>query len=250
MGLRVEDVDWLVISLRRTPERLEAFSAINGHLGLPIETMEAVDGQELDRGELERDGIIPAESPLVPGTIGASLSHRKCWEHAVKTGRPVGIFEDDIYLRHDFSSRVQQAFAALPADWDLVHFGFNTDSVLNIEFLPDCRLEGRFSVDHPSRGDCLRFTRGTGQVSLSRLHNLFGRCAYSVSPKGAQRLIEGCFPLTTRPVRVPGFPGGHLYPHSGDGVMNGLYRGMEAYVCLPPIAMPANDKTVSTVNSP
>jgi GR25 family glycosyltransferase involved in LPS biosynthesis len=250
MGLGVEDVDWLVISLRRTPERLAAFSAINGHLGLPIETMEAVDGQTLDRGDLDRDGIIAADSPWGAGTIGASLSHRKCWEHAVETGRPVGIFEDDIYLRHDFVDRAQQAFAALPADWDLVHFGFNTDSVLNVEMLPDCLLEGRFSVDYPSHGDCLRFTRGTGHVALAKLHNLFGRCAYAVSPKGAQRLIEGCFPLNMRAVGVPGLPTGLLFPHSGDGVMNGLYREMSAYVCLPPIAMPANDKAASTVNSP
>ena len=34
---------------------------------------------------------------------------------------------------------------------------------------------------------------------------------------------------------------------SGDTLMNELYRNIGAYICVPPIAMPINDKNVSTI---
>ena len=190
----ITDFDWLVISLERTPERLKQFRAINAHLGPLIETLPAVDGQQLDRDELVRAGLIVEGMAWSAGAIGASLSHRLCWLRAIQSGRPVCIFEDDIFLRHDFLTQTLALAEGLPHDWDTLHFGCNTDSVLDVEILPGCNARGTFTPLAPTLADCERFALTSGSVAAMRLHNAFGRCSYAVSPGGARKLIDGCFP--------------------------------------------------------
>ncbi len=242
----ITDIDWVVISLQRTPERLQQFYDINAHLGLPIEVFRAIDGLQLDRDELVQSGLISTGLEWRPGALGAALSNRLLWLRAADTGRPVCIFEDDIYLRNDFADKALELLGSLPPDWDIIHFGYNTDSVFDAEVLPGCSTLGHFSVPMPSVADCRRFVKATGPVIPLRLHNSFGNCAYAVSPSGGKKLVDGCFPLTVREVFIPAYPA-YQIPHSKDVVMNGLYRDMSAYICLPPIVMPLNDKTTSTV---
>lgn len=241
------DIDWVVISLKRTPERMELFELINTHVGLPYETMEAVDGQLLDREELARTGITVEGLPWTPGAIGAALSHRRCWERAVETGRPVGILEDDVFLRHDFVAAAAGVYEGLPADWDIVHLGFNTDSLMDVEIAPGCHAQGAFSVWYPSPGDCERFVKTSNPVVPVRLHNAFGNCCYIVSPAGGQKLIDGCFPLVRSGIFVPAYPAVFM-ANSKDVLMNNLYKDMSAHICIPPIAVPINDKPSSTID--
>lgn len=244
--LMTTDIDWVVISLRRTPERMKQFTAVNAHAGVPFETFDAVDGKELDRKELERSGLVTADLTWGPGAIGAALSQRQCWLRAIETGRSICIFEDDVFLRGDFAARALGAIDALPKDWDTIHFGFNTDSMFDVEMFPGCDMQGGFTVAYPSYSDCMRFVAGTGDVSAVRSHTVFGTCAYAISPGGAQKLLDGCYPLMPREIYIPVFPAVFL-PRSNDISMNGLYRDMASYVCLPPIAMPMNDRQNSTI---
>jgi glycosyl transferase family 25 len=242
------DIDWMVISLQRTPERMELFELINAHVGLTFETLPAVDGQLLDREELAQSGVTAEGLTWKDGAIGAALSHRLCWERAVETGRPVGILEDDVFLRHDFVATAQQVCEGLPADWDIIHLGFNTDSVFDVEIHPGCHVQGFFSVWYPSLDDCERFVKTSDRVAPVRLHNAFGNCSYVVSPSGAQKLIDGCFPLRRIAVPIPAYPAMFM-SNSKDVLMNRLYKDMAAYVCLPPIAIPINDKPNSTIGA-
>lgn len=240
------EIDWVVISLKRTPERMEQFRAGNAHVGLSFETFDAVDGRQIDREELVRSGLVSADLKWGPGAIGAALSQRQCWLRAIESGRSVGILEDDVFLRSDFVDKALAAIDALPRDWDTIHFGFNTDSLFDVEIFPGCDLQGGFSVSYPSLADCQRFVASAGAVSSVRSHTVFGTCAYAVSPRGAQKLLDGCYPLAPREIFIPVFPAVFL-PRSNDISMNGLYRDMASYVCLPPIAMPMNDKQDSTI---
>ncbi len=242
------DVDWVVISLRRTPERLESFRAINGNIDLPMETLEAVDGQQLDRDEVVRSGLLGTADEWGTGAIGAALSHRLCWLRAVETGRHVGILEDDVYLRHDFVERLGDLLAEMPPGWDILHLGFNTDAILDLAVIPGCNARGGFTVQYPTKEDCELFARSSGCVTPVRFHNAFGNCAYVVSPGGAQKFLDGCFPLNMDVVVVPAYEA-YIRPHSKDVLMNRLYRGMSAYLCMPPIVMPLNDKPASTVQA-
>lgn len=240
------DIDWVVISLKRTPERLAAFHANNPHAEIAVEVLEAVDGRQLDREELVRAGLASPDLDWSAGAIGAALSQRKCWERAVESGRPVGIFEDDAMLRSDFWDNAASALAALPADWDTVHFGFNTDAPMEVEMLPGTRLRGRFDVAYPTREASRRFVAASGQTAPQRMHNVFGTCAYAVSPKGARKLLERCSPLAGGEVFIPLF-NAFVVVSSLDFRLNGLYSEMSSFVCLPPIAMSPNEKKDSTI---
>lgn len=243
------EIDWMLISLRRTPERLAAFEAANaGVVDLRYELLEAVDGQLVDREQLVRDGLMEEGLDWSPGAIGAALSHRVCWESAVATGRSVGILEDDVYLRHDFVQRTAELDERLDGDWDLIQFGFNTDTVARFEIFPGCSLHGDYSNKYPSVVDCERFAASRGPVNPTRIQMSFGNCCYAVSPAGAKRLLDRCFPLLHRTEFMP-WMDGRLLAKSKDILMNGIYWDMKAYASLPPIAMPLNDKAISTVGS-
>jgi hypothetical protein len=113
--------------------------------------------------------------------------------------------------------------------------------------LPGCDVVGHFGNWYPTPLDCDRFARASGAVVPTKLHTAFGTSSYAVSPAGAQKLIDGCFPLSKRNVPVKALSM-TLLTKTNDGLMNGLYRDIGAYVCLPPIALPINDKSVSTIN--
>ncbi len=240
------DIDWMLISLRRTPERLELFQLINSQVELSYELLEAVDGRTVDRQRLVDTGLMIEGLPWKPGAVGAALSHLLCWERAVETGRLVGILEDDVFLRHDFVERSKEIMEALPPDWDIVHFGFNTDSLFDLEIHPGCNIQGGFDVQFPTLESCERFAANTGPAVPVRMRNSFGNCCYVVSPAGAQKLIDGCFPLSNHVVLIPMLHA-MFRANSKDVLMNEQYGNMAAFVSVPPIALPINDKDQSTV---
>lgn len=242
----ISDIDWIVISLRRTPQRLEQFSAANGHLDVRFEVLDAVDGLSLDRDELSRSGLVDAGMSWSPGAIGAALSHRMCWLRAAESGRPVCIFEDDAVLRNDFAGSAIATIESLPLDWDILHFGFNVDSLLGVQLGPGLEANGDFDLKYLTPADLDRFAASTGPALPFKLNNVFGTCAYAVSPAGAQKLLDGCFPLASRLVIVNSHRTS-IWAQTADVLMNALYGDIGAYVCLPPIAMPINDKASSTV---
>ena len=242
----IDDIDWAVISLKRTPERLAWFLAMNPGHGLPLETLEAVDGRTLPREELVRLGFIEDGLAWNAGGIGAALSHRICWQRAADTGRPIGVFEDDVALRSDFARQIPGLIDAMPADWDIVLLGYNTDSILDVEVAPGCRMRCTFTMKTPTIDDCIRFAQGAGPVAPIRLHQTFGSCAYLVSPKGAARLIDLTFPLTDQATNIPAL-GFAVSAKSQDALANGFYGVVQAFACVPPLALPHNDKATSTV---
>jgi glycosyl transferase family 25 len=242
------DIDWVLISLKRTPERLELFRLINAVVPLRYEILEAVDGLTVDPKKLVDGGLMVEglELEWKPGAIGAALSHLLCWERAVETGRPVGILEDDTFLRHDFLESCAAVFRDLPEGWDLIHLGYNNDSVFDLEIHPGCNVRGRFSAWYPTLEDCERFVTRTDPVIPVRVHTSFGNCCYVVSPAGAKKMIDGVFPLSKRLVPVPTLNAVINAPGK-DVLMNAHYTAAGAYVCIPPIAMPINDKDTSTI---
>jgi hypothetical protein len=68
------------------------------------------------------------------------------------------------------------------------------------------------------------------------LGNAFGTQAYSVSPSGAKKLISGCLPFRKRAIKFVQ-PGVSFWDEGIDGPMNAVYPEMNAYVCVPPLAV-------------
>lgn len=243
-----DEIDWVVISLKRTPERLEQFYANNAHQKLKVEMLEAVDGLQLDPQELVRDGLIAEDLTWTPGALGAALSHRICWQRAVESNRPLAVLEDDVFLRSDFAAVAAETLQGLPEDWDIIHFGFNTDSTLEVEVVPGCLVYGHFGRWYPTSLEGQRFVNSSGAIAAMRLITGYGTCAYAVSSRGAQKLLDKCFPLswTLHPIRAFHMV---LRGETGDCVMNCHYQDMSSFVCVPPIALALNDKATSTVGA-
>lgn len=107
----------VVISLRRRPDRLEAFRARAAAAwpGQAIDLVEAVDGQLAPGPDWWR-------SPA--GAWGCYRTHQRILEDALHQG--VGsllVFEDDATFVADFPARLAALWAALPADAGQVYIG-------------------------------------------------------------------------------------------------------------------------------
>ena len=55
---------------------------------------------------------------------------------AIKIGQPLTICEDDAIFNRQFDLHAEQVIGTLPAEWDLVLWGWNFDLVLSVEVLP------------------------------------------------------------------------------------------------------------------
>jgi GR25 family glycosyltransferase involved in LPS biosynthesis len=239
--------DCHVISLARTPERWEAFRKQNAATGIGFHRFEAVDGAAVGFDEAVRLKIIKAGSRWDSvGRIGVAMSHRALWQKASAGKRPLIVLEDDAYVRRDIGAAFAAALARLTQPWDVILFGYNTDSLLEFNVVGDIDLSGLFSVRQPTRQQLSRFARATDPVNLFRLRHAFGPCGYAVSPQGAARLLAGCFPMDNRMLVFPAtnrrFPA-----YSFDSMLNAVYGSVAAYVCVPPLVLPLNDKSKSTI---
>jgi hypothetical protein len=80
-----------------------------------------------------------------------------------------------------------------------------------------------------------------------RLHGAFGIVAYTVSVKGAQRLLDKCFPLRNEVITIPTLHR-QMWNCGLDVVLNKIYPTLQAHVSVPPLVWTENDKTTSDIN--
>jgi hypothetical protein len=111
------------INLERNPERRESVRAEFEREGLDVTFFRATDGK--------------AEAPenlfITKSEWGCADSHIRVWRDMVDKGHTMAlIFEDDIQLVPNFSSKLIQVMDELPPDWDYVNLGTTYDSHINI----------------------------------------------------------------------------------------------------------------------
>lgn len=235
-----------VISLTRTPDRLQRFRKNNSHVDLAIEHFEAVDGSALRHDDPSLAEIFgPRSESYTPGARGSALSHLRLWQSCIEENWPAVIFEDDAIIRRDFDRVLGKALATMHRDWDIVLFGYNTDSVLTVD-TEAARRTYVFPTKYPSEAVLLRSAMNTPEVAFLRLHHAFGLCGYAVSPKGAQLLSRRCFPLDDRVLHIARI--GRIRASTLDGMMNAVFSKTRAFACYPPAVLSPNDKAASTVD--
>lgn len=240
-----------VISLARTPEKAKAFLDRTTITGLPFEVFQAVDGSKLSTAEALQQGLIAENVELyTPGAIGCAASHRALWQEAHRTNTNLLICEDDVTCRHDIDAQIR-AILATPGAWDVILLGYNTNTVLDVKVSAAFDFAGFFSNEYPTAAHLAAFARETTTVLTARLNNAFGLCAYLVSPEGARKLLT-LFPMDNRAVLIPGakvkFGFDAFTCSTLDMLTNTLYPHINAYACIPPLALPLNDlKTSATV---
>jgi GR25 family glycosyltransferase involved in LPS biosynthesis len=239
-----------VINLDRSPDRLAEFRSVNRHLA-GLSRAVAFDGSKLDLAELERQRLISADirhpDYYSVGGVGLAVSQIALWDLAIATGTVLTMTEDDAIFHSRFDACAQDVIKTLPADWDLIMWGFNFDLFMCFEMLPGVSsCLGQFEQDRMRAGIGV-FQQQPIAPQAFRLIWAFGALCYSVSPKGAQALKDKCLPL--RPMMIIDIPeAARAYPYSTkyrtvglDNSMCAVYRHLNAFVCFPPLVISKNE---------
>ena len=234
-----------VINLERSLERLTRFIA--RHPGLPVERFPAVDGARLDRDACIESGVISPDNEYIPGALGNALSHIALWRECSSGSEPFHIMEDDAVLRDDFPSMASALLDTLN-DWDIVLWTHNFDWPLQIR---PVRGVGVVVVqyDHEAVNETSLnlFRPGTETPFLAPLVSAAGFCCYSVSPRGAARMLVDCLPIGRKQASYLKKTGAGWINTALDVEMSCHYDAWRAYVAIPPVAITDNDKSTSTV---
>jgi glycosyl transferase family 25 len=132
----VHPIPVYVISLDRSADRFSSFLERNSHLPGIIRAR-AVDGTDLAHNDLVARGILSRDLGYTHAALGCAMSHACVWQIASGMDEPLTVAEDDAVFRRDFPAAEQGLIAALPRDWDLVLWGWNFDSALCVDLLPN-----------------------------------------------------------------------------------------------------------------
>jgi len=224
---------------------MNEFLARNRHLP-GIHRFSAVEGASLNRDDLVAAGVLSDDLRYTPGALGCAMSHHFFWGVAVKEGTAITVCEDDAIFHQDFDRLSEDVIHECGADWDLVMWGWNFDSILYYELLPGVSPSVAQFDQLELRNSLERFQALPLAPHPYPLLRSFGTVAYSVSPQGASRLLERCFPLRPQFVDFPGI--NPAFPNTGiDIAMNACYADIRAFVCMPPLVVTKNEHEVSTV---
>lgn len=237
--------DCFVISLKRTPERLQTFLAQNAKCEINFQQFEAIDGTQIDAVNIEGRVVAKDATGYKPGSVGNAMSHLALWRRCADQAKYFVVFEDDAVARNDIKARLLATINQL-AEWHIVLLGYNTDAALEVSIAPGVSFGGGFSVKHPTAKHLSDFANSTNAVALHRLNMAMGICCYVISPSGAQILMQTCFPMDNRPVNIAST--GYTFRAYGlDCIMATIYPKISAYVSIAPLVMTANDHHASTV---
>lgn len=234
------------INLDRDTDRWERFMQLNGEL-VDVVRVSAVDGRGIDRAALAAHGFLLEPCSRTDGAMGCACSHIALWFKAVDTNQTLTIVEDDTVLAGDFASAAQRVLAELPADWDVVVWGWNFDGYLWAE-IPEGVGICRLTFDEEEMRNNIDVFRTSEQPHAPvRLRHCFGTHAYTITPAGAQAMLDASLPVTDRLVRFNDVPTENsTYENATHDLdMNRAYPTLRSYACMPPLALSENRRETS-----
>lgn len=239
------DLNLRLISLDRTPDRLARFKARNPQYA-DMTRIPAIDGALIDREELVAGNMLEAGLPYTDGAIGCALSHITQWAAVIQADRPATLLEDDAILCANFEQEAARVIAELPADWEFVFWGYNMDSFVMFDMLPGVSpCSARFNQLAVQRA-LDDFHDMPVNTRLFRILRCFGTPAYTISPRGARRLLAFCVPLRPMDTFYPGLE--RTLPNTGiDNMMAHAFPALNGYIAIPPLVVTDNDVANSTV---
>jgi GR25 family glycosyltransferase involved in LPS biosynthesis len=233
-----------VISLETSLERRRVFIANNPHIAFDF--FNAVDGFQLSSEEIRDPLRFIQPLHYSAGAYGCALSHRHLWERALHSDDPLTIAEDDALFRWDFEQRIQDVFDRMPAEWDIILWGWNFDSILSLQVLKGISPAVVLFDQGALRNHLVNFQASREEVHPIRLDQCFGTPAYSISSIGARKFLDACFPIRDFILDCPFIMGG-IRNNGIDVSMNQIYGLTQAYACFPPLAVTPNHSEESTI---
>lgn len=243
-----------VINLPARADRRAQFITWNDRPGVEINFIDATIGAMLDRDDLiMRNLLAPDATGFTTGALGNALSHHKLWLAARSAATPTFICEDDCCLRADFITQATTLIRQISSAWDIIFFGYNTNATVTVQ--SDDGLKVLLDFDESAKrvsGYYDAFARTQSAApTLLKCYQAWGTLAYAITPQGAQRLVDLCFPLTTAtPISMFG-QNRSIKPYTLDGMINLALqrRRIVGYCAFPPLAVSANDVAGSDVVS-
>lgn len=235
--------EFFVINLDRTPERMASFIETNPHLS-HVSRFSAIDGKTVSRSKLVESGQFKEPIFYSDGALGNMLSHRQIWEIARNRDGYVTVLEDDAIVHQEFMAHASRLIDSLGADWDIVLWGWNFDESMSFDIFPGVPCLANFSQsDLRARFD--KIQKADFVPSLHKLRYAFGTVAYSISPKGAEKLLSLSAQNEPFLYKVPLFQL-EVENTGTDSVMTVLYNQLNAFACVPPLVVTRNIHAQST----
>lgn len=236
-----------LVNLDRSPDRLATFADRNSHLA-EYRRVSAVDGNLVDRDRLIRNQVITSDLAYTKGALGCALSHLSHWRDAIESDKALTIVEDDVVLAENFAEETERLIKSLPEDWEHVIWGWGFDALMTFDLLPGYSHCTSSFDQNSLRKRSQHFSTERIDSRLFRLRAGFGTLGYSISPRGARRLLDHCLPLRPMSIHYPGYD--RPLPNTGiDNMMAQAYPHMATYVAIPPLVVTDNYHATSTVQT-
>jgi len=240
-----------VINLDRTPDRMAEFAAANAHL-TDVTRFSAIDGNTVDVPVAVQRGIITADIAKYykRAALGNALSHFALWESALSSNQPITICEDDAIFHLEFAALSRRVLNALPADWDMIFWGCNTDTPILVEVCTRVTTSLIY-FDHPLLAqNAGKFQRSPLTPFPLRLLQSFGLACYSISAKGAAALKGICQPIRMIKMERISVPKNFDQENrSLDTMLWEAYMTLKVFISYPPLVITKNDQARSTVQA-
>jgi GR25 family glycosyltransferase involved in LPS biosynthesis len=237
------DADAIVINLERTPERLSEFARKNAAV-IRWERFPAVEGASVDRQAAETCAIFDPELAYTKGAIGNALSHITLWRRAVDEQRALTICEDDAIFNRAFATTRDALLHTV--DFDIVYWGWNFDWPIMVDMLPGVSPAAMTFSQDLMREATELFQTSRIRPSLLPLQRALGTVCYTISPRGAERLLSLCLPIKPSQTRFI-VPDCDVDNTALDVAVAAHFPAIGAFACLPPLVITKNDKLASTV---
>ena len=242
-----------LINLDRFADRRREFMTNNAHLR-EVRRFSKIDGHELDVRALVESGTIDKDIPntYTAGGLALVFAHIALWDKAIETREVVTICEDDAIFHHQFEQQAEATISRLPADWDVLVYGWNFNSMLLIDVLPSVSPGIILCDEGQLRAHVDEFQRRSLSPQPIKLLHAFGTMSYSVSPKGAKALKDFTLPIRPMSIPLPGQGPGLLSDRrlanvGLDVIMSAAYPQLNAFITIPPIVVSKNDHARSTL---
>jgi GR25 family glycosyltransferase involved in LPS biosynthesis len=199
----------VLINLDCSPDQLRKFKETNSHF--EFVRFSAIDGTTMGRD----------------AAYGCAMSHLTLWRQVISAGEPLTICEDDAIFSRFFEDDAERILATVPPGWDIILWGWNYDTTLHFYMGPSA-FPSLCSVQFDE--DQLRLTADQFQDSAMggrafRLTRAYGTVCYTISPAGAEKLLEHCSTLFA-PI---------------DIMLNEAYARMNSFVSFPPLVITKNE---------
>ena len=185
------------------------------------------------------------------GSLGNAHSIYAILKECISDNRPRLILEDDTQLHPNLSNFISENWHSIK-NLDILVLGGNTDAVMTFEAINGMPISALFTQKEDQHPDYSRISKIFSTTPITRttiykLHKIFGSHAWIVSPKGAKKLIERCFPLDITPIDIP-LLAHKLIGISFDRRWNAVLREMEAGICIPFLAMTPNNSQSNRID--